>query len=123
MKKLMLMVPLLIVMVLSSCQREMDISSPPSNLKMMVSFKFTKADNPILKTDITGKIDEYQKTILLTLPVGTNVAALKPIIIISPKSTVLPENLLPQNFSSAIDYTVSAQNNTSVFYTITVVFK
>ena len=119
----MLMIPLLVVMVLLSCQREMDISSPPSNLKMMVSFKLTKADNPILKSDIIGKIDESQKTILLTLPVGTNVTALKPVIIISPQSTVLPGNLLPQNFTTTIDYTVSAQNSTSVFYTITVIFK
>jgi len=124
MKKLLFLLPIFIGLIFSSCRKEMDISEPPWNLKMMTYFAFKQADNPHLTSkEYKGVIDEYKKTVTVKLPVGVDVTNLKPDLVIGPRSSVSPGRLIPQDFSNPVDYTVTAENGTSVYYTVTVVLK
>lgn len=120
MKRLLILLPILIGLVVVSCLPMMDVVEPQSNLKMITRFRFLRADNPTLTGDVNGVIDEAQKTITVTVPKAANVTALKPTIVIGPKSSVSPGNLIPQDFTNPVDYTVTAENGTSVYYTVTV---
>lgn len=55
----------------------------------------------------------------LTLPFGTNVTALIPTIVINGKS-VSPVSGVPQDFTNPVQYTVTAADNTTKVYTVTV---
>lgn len=121
MKKLLILFFVMGGILLSSCRKEMDVEIAPLNLKMLAVFQFRKADNPILKSDVKGTIVEAKKTITLTVPKGTNVTALKPYFINSPGSVVEPGNLIPQDFTNPVDFTVTAPNGTSIYYTVTVI--
>ncbi len=55
----------------------------------------------------------------LTLPFGTNVTALIPTIVINGKS-VNPVSGVPQDFTNPVQYTVTAADNTTKVYTVTV---
>lgn len=68
----------------------------------------------------TGVINENAKTIAVEVPFGTDVTALVPTITVSPDATVSPTSGTAQNFSSPATYTVTAQDSTSVQYTVTV---
>lgn len=71
-------------------------------------------------------IDEDAKTITVTVPYGTNVAALKATFSSSPFSTVTvggtqqTSGVTANNFSSPVVYRVTANNNTTSDYTVTV---
>jgi hypothetical protein len=57
--------------------------------------------------------------IALTVPFGTDVTALIPTIVINGKS-VNPVSGVPQDFTSPVQYTVTAADNTTKVYTVTV---
>ncbi len=67
-----------------------------------------------------GTIDEAGKKITLNLPAGTNVTALTPVIAISEKATVSPASGASGNFTQPVTYTVTAEDGSSVVYTVTV---
>lgn len=92
--------------------------APASDAKDITSFVFSKAANTALPADITGTIDGTNIT--ATVPFGTNVTALKPTIAISPLATVAPNTGVAQNFTSPVDYTVTAQDGTTKVYKVTV---
>ena len=64
-------------------------------------------------------MDEGAKTIALTVPYGTDVTALVPSITHTGAS-VSPNTGIPTNFTSPVEYTVTAADSTSVKYTVTV---
>ena len=59
-------------------------------------------------------------TITLTMPFGTNLSNLSPSITVSAGATVNPASGVAQNFSNPRVYTVTAQDNTTKQYTVTV---
>jgi hypothetical protein len=68
---------------------------------------------------VVGVISESAKTILLSLPAGTNVTALVPTITFSKGAVVTPEAGVEQNFTSPVTYTVAAEDGTTVQYKVT----
>ncbi len=99
------------VTMFSSCDPE-DLNLL-SNDKQIITFGFAVPA-------ATGVIDEAAKTITVNVPEGTNVTTLVPVIVVSPKATVSPASGMVQNFSTPIQYTVTAANNSTVSYTVTV---
>ncbi|OGK07198.1 MAG: hypothetical protein A2W80_11975 [Candidatus Riflebacteria bacterium GWC2_50_8] len=67
----------------------------------------------------TGVINEVAKTVAVTVPYGTNLTALAPAITHTGAS-ISPNSGVAQNFSSPVDYTVTAIDTTTQVYTVTV---
>ncbi|HEV7331225.1 MAG TPA: PQQ-binding-like beta-propeller repeat protein [Flavisolibacter sp.] len=89
-----------------------------SSDKTITLFQFQASRNTgKLTADITGTITADAVT--LTVPTGTNLSSLTPTIATSGK-TVSPASLLPQDFTNAVNYTVTAEDGTTKTYTITV---
>ena len=72
-----------------------------------------------LTPNVTGTVNEASKTIALTVPYGTNVTALVPSITHSGAS-VSPNTGVPQNFTSPVEYTVTAADSSTQKYIVTV---
>ena len=67
----------------------------------------------------TGGVNEGAKTIVLTVPNGTDVTALIPTIIMTGAS-ISPVSGLAQDFTSPVTYTVTAEDSTTQAYIVTV---
>jgi hypothetical protein len=89
--------------------------NPASSAKQILSFVFEALEPPVY-----GEIDDAQGTILINVPTGTNLTALVPTISVSPFATVSPANGVAQNFTSAVNYTVTAQDESTKAYVVTV---
>ncbi len=107
---LLLFVPAL-VLVWAACTK--DYTTPKSSAKALSSFTI-----PALK--VVGKISEENKTIAMEVPGEANITSLTPRIAISEKATISPESDVPQDFSSPIVYTVTAEDGTTETYTVSV---
>ena len=59
---------------------------------------------------VTGTIDATGHTVALTVPFGTNVTALVPTIVVSGGASVSPASGVAQDFTSAVTYTVTAED-------------
>ena len=69
---------------------------------------------------VAGEINEVAKTVTLTLPYGTDVTALVPVIEVSEGATVSPASGEAQDFTHPVEYTVTALNGSTATYTVTV---
>lgn len=87
------------------------INSPKSFEKSITSFNLL-AEEAI--------IDENAHKIDVTVPFGTDVSVLHPEIIISDKATISPDSGIDQNFTNPVIYTVTAEDGSTVQYTVTV---
>jgi len=81
----------------------------------ITSFTFKAADNPSLKTDVSGEVGA--DTITVGLPQGSNFSALIPSIVYSGVS-ISPANNTVQDFSAPVRYTVTAQDGASRTYVV-----
>ncbi|WP_115869836.1 DUF5018 domain-containing protein [Marinoscillum furvescens] len=63
--------------------------------------------------DITGTVNAENFTVRITVPFGTDVKALAPILTISEKATVNPASETPQDFTTPVTYTVTAEDGTT----------
>lgn len=86
----------------------------PSTTKQITSFRFENID-----PSVEGVIDEQEKTINLLVPPATDVTALVPSIEHTGVS-VSPASGLAQDFSSDVVYTVTAEDNSTSAYTVSV---
>jgi hypothetical protein len=86
-----------------------------SSAKAITGFAFNG-----LTPAVTGTINETSKTITATVPAGTNRTALVPTITVSANATVSPLSGVATDFTSAVTYTVTAQDGTTQAYTVTV---
>ncbi|WP_396590950.1 leucine-rich repeat domain-containing protein [Allomuricauda sp. R78024] len=91
-----------------------------SDAKAITSFQFLQEDNDGLSENIEAEIEEAEKTVLARVPFGTDVTALKPSISISEKAKVSPNDREAKDFSEAVTYTVTAEDETEVTYTVEV---
>jgi len=73
-----------------------------------------------LDPDVTGVLDGGGHTVTLTVPYGTDVTALVPTIVVSDSATVAPLTGVAQNFTSPVDYTVTAEDATDQIWVVTV---
>ncbi len=85
--------------------------------KEIVSFSFKKGDNPSLPEDVYGII--RNDSILVALPFGTTITALKPTVLINGQD-VSPANLSIQDFTDPVAYTVMAEDRSLRKYTVVV---
>ncbi|MBM1105974.1 hypothetical protein JQC67_07495 [Aurantibacter crassamenti] len=89
-----------------------------SSDKQLTSFRFTGIVNSGVTVDIPGEIDEEGKAIAMEMPNGTEITALEPELEIPENAIYEPKG--PQDFSSPINYTVTAEDGTSRTYLVTV---
>ncbi len=92
-------------------------ASAPKSDKDISSFNFKALDNTALSVDILGDVGATAVT--LTVPYGTDVTALAPVIVTTGES-ISPASGVSRNFSSPQTYTVTAQDGSTQSYTVTV---
>ena len=92
----------------------------------MISFAFTQADNPVLAENLSGSpqtVNDVSSVTVYYLE-GTqqtaDFASLKPTIEVSAGASVSPASGEAQDFTSPVEYTVTAQDGTTKIYTVTV---
>ncbi len=105
------------LLAFSSCVKD-EIVTPEvdkSAEKKIVSFKFSE-----LSPEVIAVVSEDLKTITAEVPSSTDVTALKPTISVSDKATVNPVSNEPVNFTEEVDYTVTAEDGSTVIYSVTV---
>jgi hypothetical protein len=71
--------------------------------------------------DTKGIVIESLKSIGVNMPGGTDVTALVPTIYASYLATVNPSSGTAQDFTNPVEYTVTAEDGTSVMYRVTVI--
>lgn len=82
----------------------------------ITAFSFT-----VSGTVVAGTIDDTEHTVAITVPYGTAVTALEPTIAVSTGATVSPTSGTAEDFTSAVTYTVTAEDaETTQDYTVTV---
>ena len=91
-----------------------EVTPVPSTTKAITAFNFNG-----LTPNVIGTVNEGAKTIALTVPYGTNVTSLVPIITHTGAS-LSPNTGVPQNFTSPVTYTVTAADSSTQQYTVTV---
>ncbi|MDR0814440.1 MAG: DUF5018 domain-containing protein, partial [Bacteroidales bacterium] len=101
-----------VAMAVTSCETD-DVTK--SDEKQIISFVFNSLQPPV-----AGVINQTAKTITATVPYGTNVTALAPVIEASPKATVAPATGVPQNFTTPLPYVVVAENGEVATYIVTI---
>lgn len=82
--------------------------------KSITSFVFTDFDPPL-----AAAIDEANLLITASVPFGTDVSNLTPEIEITGVS-IDPASGVPQNFTTPVNYTVTAEDNSTAVYTVQV---
>ena len=105
---------LMLLLLVWACSKTEDIPAvPKSSAKDISAFAFSGL-NPAVNASISGT------TISVAVPMATDITALAPSITVSAKATVSPASGAAQNFSSAVTYTVTAEDGTTQKYTVTV---
>ena len=89
------------------------ILEPKSDKKRILSFKFEGFEKEFVP-------NEDLSTIEATLPWGTDVTALVPVITISEKATINPASGVPTDFTHPVTYTVTAEDGSYAYYVATV---
>ena len=100
---------LAITVLLAGCQKK------DSSEKKILSFAFV---SPSVRAVIT----ESAKTIVATVPEGTAVTSMIPIITVSEKATVNPASGIPMDFTNPVTYIVTAEDGSQASYIVTVTF-
>jgi len=90
-------------------------TSPLSSEKVITAFSFTTSENPGLTTAVNGIVTT--DSIRVLFPGGTDLTALKPTITYKGKS-VSPASRVSQNFSTVLEYTVTAEDNSTKKYSV-----
>ncbi len=107
MKKVSFLICLLTVFIaLSSCKKK-------SSEKEILEFHFSSPN-------VEAIINESMKIVEATVPYGTDVTALKPIIEVSNQATISPESGTLMDFTNPVTYTVTAEDGSQSIYTVTV---
>ncbi|MFX0556951.1 hypothetical protein ACOCEA_09135 [Maribacter sp. CXY002] len=110
------------VLNIVSCSKDdTEIIQEPvkSSAKQITGFMFKAIDNNALTEDITTVIDEQNKTITATMPNGTDINSLTPTLVVSEKAVV--DQTGAKDFSSPIDYLVTAEDGSTTSYKVTVI--
>lgn len=97
---------------ISSCSSD-DDSPAQSSENLITSFVFSNLTPPV-----GGTINN--NSISVIVDANVNVTSLAPTIIISPEASVVPASGSAQDFSSAVVYTVTAEDGSEANYTVTV---
>ena len=94
-----------------------NIEPTKSSAKKLVSFEITISNQQYLAT-----IDSVKNIITITLPFGTTINQLTPLISASLNSTISPASNVPQDFSKTLIYKVTAEDGSSTDYSVNITF-
>ena len=94
------------IVLLAGCTKK-------SSEKQILSFSF-------YSPAVEATIMESAKTIVATVPTGTDLTALVPIINVSEKATVNPASGVRQDFTNTVMYTVTAEDGSQASYAVAV---
>jgi hypothetical protein len=107
----------LLLFTVYGCKKD---NSTPDPLTKIVSVGKQITYFKIVTPAATGVIDTVNKTISVTVPIGTVLTSLVTDISIAAGHTITPASGQAQNFSSAVVYTVKRPDNTTTIWTVTV---
>ncbi len=95
-------------------------NNPPvlSNEKQITDFQFNASNNSGLTENVIGEINQENQSVILVVPFGTDVTSLLPTIQVSAGATYSPTGA--QDFTQPVTYTVTAENETTNNYNVTV---
>ncbi|TMM55869.1 HYR domain-containing protein [Maribacter algarum] len=97
----------------SECEQVITVNSSASNENDITSFSVSEqTGEPVINTE--------NKTVNLKVPFGTELESLIPTLEISTNATVTPETGVARNFSTPVEYTVTAQDGTDEIWTVIV---
>lgn len=91
------------------------VEAGKSTEKQLLEFKFAGISPAVVAT-----VDEGKKTVKAVVPFGTNVKALVPTLSVSANATVNPASGVATDFTSDVQYTVTAQDGSKQAYTVSV---
>lgn len=97
---------------------------PSKAQELTIAAYISSTEKKILTFEIDGAegvIDETNHTVTVTVPYGTSVTARKPVITISAKATIDPADGQVQDFGHPVIYTVTAEDDSTQAYTVTVI--
>ncbi|MDR2418435.1 MAG: leucine-rich repeat protein [Treponema sp.] len=98
-----------IIALISACEQPANTESK-SGEKAVTAFSINGVPGVITGANIS-----------VTLPYGTAVTSLAPVIALSPKASVIPASGAARNFTGPLVYTVTAEDGTTQTYTVTVI--
>ena len=97
-------------------QEEVETPVTKSDEKEILSFNFLQSDNMNFEQDYVVSINETDKVLEVMFPHNTNLESLIPTIEISSKATISPANKEPLNLDSPIEFTVTAEDESTLIY-------
>ncbi len=118
-----------LIILLTGCPGELELSGENS----IVTFSFEAEDNPSLSASVTGTIEITEITrkstgILVTVPYGTDLTALVAAFTAAYGASVTVDGVVQESgvtandFTDPVTYTVTAEDGSIRYYTVTVVF-
>jgi hypothetical protein len=107
----------LLLFTLNGCKKD---DSTPDPVTKIVSVGKQITYFKIVTPAATGIIDTVNKTVSVTVPIGTVLTSLVTDISIAAGHTVTPASGVAQNFSSPVVYTVKRPDNTTTQWTVSV---
>lgn len=120
-KTMVVLFSLLVSFALTSCSKSGDSNpassegSGKSSAKQILTFSFNT-----ITPAAAGVIDQNNKTITVNVPADVYKNNLIPTITLSEKASINPASGIAQNFSNPVVYTVTAEDLTTVQYTVNV---
>ncbi|NSW45210.1 MAG: DUF5018 domain-containing protein [Bacteroidales bacterium] len=87
-------------------------TAAPSNEAEILTFD--------IPSQLSSTINSTNATVDIIMPIGTNVTNLIPTITVSPFATINPASGVAQDFTNPVTYTVTAQDNSTKTWTVTV---
>ena len=109
MKNVVLNITIISSIIITIIACDVDIQMQKSSAKAITAFSIN---------GISGEINETEKTISVTVPNGTSVTAVTPVVTVSDKSDYSPKTA--QDFTTQKTYTVTAEDESTQNYTVTV---
>lgn len=86
-----------------------------SSEKLINTFDFQN-----LSPVVNGVVNNTLHTVSLTVPYGTNITNIIPTITVSPKSAIVPQSGVGEDFTNNFTYNVTAEDGTTQSYIVTV---
>jgi len=96
-----------------------------NSAKEITTYKFEAAENTALSSDVTGTVDSGAHTVVLTVPYGTTITALKATFALSASattkvgSTVQVSGTTANDFTNPVTYTVTAEDSSTQDWVVT----
>jgi len=112
----------IVLSALASCKKTRE-DYPLSNLRAISKFNIDYYHNSTCNVFIQheGIIDEFNRTITVSVPTDADLSKLKPTIGLSPWTTCSPATLETVDFSKGpVEYTVTAESGKKAYYLVTV---